>query len=181
MSSDNEDHSVKDTSSVAKPPYEATPKDASFFFSVLKNCKSKPDVDWDAVAAEQGLKSAGVAKVRYGQIKNKCGMTAIPPGTKSTPKEPKTPTKRKATTKAGGSAKMAKTDGGEDDEGAVATPTKSPKKRATPKKAPKSAVKAEADEDEDMDAGSGDDVKPVGTKFAKASVKDEEDNMEEEI
>jgi hypothetical protein len=39
-----EDNSMKDISAAAKKPYEATPKEASFFFSVLKNCRSKPDV-----------------------------------------------------------------------------------------------------------------------------------------
>jgi hypothetical protein len=56
MSSDNEmtdeidaeveGDSVKDASLNAKPAYEATAKEASFFFSVLKNCKSKPDVSF---------------------------------------------------------------------------------------------------------------------------------------
>jgi hypothetical protein len=39
-----EDNVLKSTRAVTKKPYEATPKDASFFFSVLKNCRSKPDV-----------------------------------------------------------------------------------------------------------------------------------------
>jgi hypothetical protein len=76
---------------------------------------------------------------------------------------------------------MAKTDCGEDDEVAATTPTKAPKKRATPKKAPKSAVKAEASEDDDMNAATGEDVKPYDSKFVKASVKDEDDNMEEDM
>jgi hypothetical protein len=106
------------------------------------------EVDWDAVAEEQNLKSAAVAKVRYGQIKNKCGMTAVPPGVKAAvTKEPKTPTKRKTPAKASGSAKKD----GEIGSGTNTSPSKVVKKRATPKKSVKSAPKVEHDDDEDED------------------------------
>lgn len=46
------------------PKKEPTSAEAMFFFSIVRNSKSKlADVDWDAVAADQGFKNAGVAKV----------------------------------------------------------------------------------------------------------------------
>ena len=38
-------------------------QDAMFFFFIVKNMKSKADVDWAGVAAEHGFKNAEVAKV----------------------------------------------------------------------------------------------------------------------
>ena len=38
-----DDNSVKAAVNSTKP-YEPTAKDAAFFFSILKNCKTKPDV-----------------------------------------------------------------------------------------------------------------------------------------
>lgn len=44
-------------------PPTPTSGDMKLFFFVLKNCKGKPIIDWDAVAAETGLKNADTAKV----------------------------------------------------------------------------------------------------------------------
>ncbi|ETS79507.1 hypothetical protein PFICI_09360 [Pestalotiopsis fici W106-1] len=76
------------------PREAAADKDARFFFTVLKHCKTKPDTDWDAVAAELGYANKGVAQVRFGQIKRKLGITTNDKATpdvknkvtKSTPK-----------------------------------------------------------------------------------------------
>lgn len=42
---------------------EPTAAEAMLFFSIVKHTKNKADVDWNAVAAESGFKSADVAKV----------------------------------------------------------------------------------------------------------------------
>ncbi|KAH6695816.1 hypothetical protein F5X68DRAFT_187215 [Plectosphaerella plurivora] len=64
--------------------------DLMLFYSILRNCKSKPDVDWAAVAADRGFKSADVAKTRYGQVRRKyeagpAGGSVSSPATKATP------------------------------------------------------------------------------------------------
>ncbi|KAI0162875.1 hypothetical protein BJ166DRAFT_612903 [Pestalotiopsis sp. NC0098] len=67
---------------------------ALFFFTVVKHMKTKPDTDWDAVATELGYSNANTARVRFGQITRKLGLTldknATTPKvnkvTKSTPK-----------------------------------------------------------------------------------------------
>jgi hypothetical protein len=46
------------------PKEVAGDKDARFFFAVLKHLKTKPDTDWDAVAAELGYANKAVAQVR---------------------------------------------------------------------------------------------------------------------
>lgn len=42
---------------------EPTAAEAMLFFSIVKNTRNKADVDWDAVATEQGFKNSEVAKV----------------------------------------------------------------------------------------------------------------------
>ncbi|KAK7417150.1 hypothetical protein QQX98_004753 [Neonectria punicea] len=55
---------------------EPTAAEAMLFFSIVKNTKNKADVDWEAVASEQGFKTAEVAKVRFGQVKRKLGISS---------------------------------------------------------------------------------------------------------
>ncbi|KAH7157061.1 hypothetical protein EDB81DRAFT_411685 [Dactylonectria macrodidyma] len=70
---------------------EPTAAEAMLFFSIVKNTKNKADVDWDAVASEQGFKNSEVAKVRFGQVKRKLGISSDA----SAP--PRTPVKKGAT------------------------------------------------------------------------------------
>ena len=65
-----------------------------------------------------------------------------------------------------------------------ATPTKAPRKKATPKKAGKPAAKVEFSDEEDMEALETEDrahsgvvTKPFVSKFAKASVEDADEEM----
>lgn len=72
---------------------EPTAQEAHFFFNILKHQKSKPEIDWAAVAEASGFKNADVAKVcliisllpltprtdpisqvRFGQVKKKLGL-----------------------------------------------------------------------------------------------------------
>ncbi|KAL2160334.1 hypothetical protein VTH06DRAFT_1507 [Thermothelomyces fergusii] len=55
----------------AKQP---TAQEAYLFYTIIKNMKGKPEIDWAAVAADAGYKTAETAKVRYGQIKRKLGL-----------------------------------------------------------------------------------------------------------
>ncbi|PHH65170.1 hypothetical protein CDD81_3301 [Ophiocordyceps australis] len=74
---------------------EPTSQDAMFFFAIVKHMKNKAEVDWNAVAAEQRLKNAEVAKVRFGQIKRKLGISSTGDGpTTPTSKASRTPKKR---------------------------------------------------------------------------------------
>ncbi|KAI9873377.1 MAG: hypothetical protein M1830_000477 [Pleopsidium flavum] len=52
---------------------EPTEKEAFFMMHVLKHAEGKPKVDWNKVAAAEGLKSGTVASVRFGQIKRRLG------------------------------------------------------------------------------------------------------------
>lgn len=45
------------------PKKEPTAAEAMFFFAIVKHTKNKADIDWSAVADEQGFKNAEVAKV----------------------------------------------------------------------------------------------------------------------
>ncbi len=47
----------------AKGIPEPSPLEARFFFSIIKNMANKPDVDWAAVAEDNGMKNAKVAAV----------------------------------------------------------------------------------------------------------------------
>ena len=42
-----------------------TQTEGMLFFYVIKHLKSKPEVDWEAVAGEAGFKNGDVAKVRH--------------------------------------------------------------------------------------------------------------------
>lgn len=42
---------------------EPTASEAMFFFAIVKHTRNKADIDWNAVATEQGFKNANVAKV----------------------------------------------------------------------------------------------------------------------
>ncbi|KAJ4307042.1 hypothetical protein N0V88_000417 [Collariella sp. IMI 366227] len=53
---------------------QPTAQEAFLFYSIIKNMKGKPDVDWTGVATDAGFKNAETAKVRYGQIKRKLGL-----------------------------------------------------------------------------------------------------------
>ncbi|KAM0343724.1 hypothetical protein ACHAPU_008315 [Fusarium lateritium] len=70
---------------------EPTAAEAMLFFSIVKHTRNKADVDWNAVATEAGFKNADVAKVRFGQVKRKLGIsteTSAPARTPySTPKK----------------------------------------------------------------------------------------------
>ncbi|KAF5670320.1 hypothetical protein FHETE_4565 [Fusarium heterosporum] len=54
---------------------EPTAAEAMLFFSIVKHTRNKADVDWNAVATEAGFKNADVAKVRFGQVKRKLGIS----------------------------------------------------------------------------------------------------------
>ncbi|EQL02146.1 hypothetical protein OCS_02142 [Ophiocordyceps sinensis CO18] len=61
---------------VTTPKKEPSATEAMFFFAIVKHTRNKADIDWSAVAAEQGFKSAEVARVRFGQVKRKLGITS---------------------------------------------------------------------------------------------------------
>ncbi|KAK5997107.1 hypothetical protein PT974_02459 [Cladobotryum mycophilum] len=56
------------------PKKEPTASEAMFFYAIVKHTRNKADIDWNAVAEEQGFKNAEVAKVRFGQVKRKLGI-----------------------------------------------------------------------------------------------------------
>ncbi|KAM4059909.1 hypothetical protein HRG_002472 [Hirsutella rhossiliensis] len=58
------------------PKKEPNASEAMFFFAIVKHTRNKADIDWDAVAVEQNFKSAEVAKVRFGQVKRKLGISS---------------------------------------------------------------------------------------------------------
>ncbi|KAM0240842.1 hypothetical protein ACHAP5_007768 [Fusarium lateritium] len=72
---------------------EPTAAEAMLFFSIVKNTRNKADVDWNAVAEEAGFKNADVAKVRFGQVKRKLGISTET----STPARAPTSTPKKGT------------------------------------------------------------------------------------
>ncbi|KAI5466916.1 hypothetical protein BGZ63DRAFT_398540 [Mariannaea sp. PMI_226] len=76
------------------PKKEPTAAEAMLFFSIVKNTKNKADVDWEAVATEQGFKNAEVAKVRFGQVKRKLGISSETGTVTGTPV--RTPSKKSA-------------------------------------------------------------------------------------
>ncbi|KAL1884342.1 hypothetical protein VTK73DRAFT_36 [Phialemonium thermophilum] len=95
-------------------------QEAYFFLSILKNQISKPDVDWDKVAAECNFKNAETARVRFGQVKRKLGIVnqAGPPKA--------SPTSRKRAT----AVKEENIDGDAEGTGATQSAKKKPRKRA---------------------------------------------------
>ncbi|RDA83402.1 hypothetical protein CP532_4828 [Ophiocordyceps camponoti-leonardi (nom. inval.)] len=94
---------------------EPSAHEAMFFFAIVKHTRNKADIDWESVAKDQGFKSADVARVRFGQIKRKLGLSSV---TDTPPR---------------GSATKKRTGG----PSATTTPTKGPK-NDTPVKAVKS-------------------------------------------
>ncbi|KAL7944409.1 hypothetical protein V8C42DRAFT_346157 [Trichoderma barbatum] len=77
---------------------EPTASEAMFFFAIVKHTRNKADIDWDAVAQEQGFKNADVAKVRFGQVKRKLGIdSAATPKKGSTSSANSTPSKVRKT------------------------------------------------------------------------------------
>ncbi|GAO14258.1 uncharacterized protein UV8b_08124 [Ustilaginoidea virens] len=138
---------------------EPTASEAMFFFAIVKHTRNKADIDWNSVAMEQGFKNAEVAKVRFGQVKRKLGIsTTDSPGQSAAPR---TPTKVRS---------------------AAGTPTKVSKaagrvggKGKGKGKGKKGAVKKEESEEEDDDNGDDDDVDD-----SVSAVKMEEDGDEDE-
>ncbi|UZP42285.1 hypothetical protein NXS19_010101 [Fusarium pseudograminearum] len=72
---------------------EPTAAEAMLFFSIVKHTRNKADVDWTAVATEAGFKNADVAKVRFGQVKRKLGISTE---TTAAPRAPATPERQPA-------------------------------------------------------------------------------------
>ncbi|KAI9158484.1 hypothetical protein HJFPF1_06479 [Paramyrothecium foliicola] len=106
---------------------EPTASEAMFFFAIVKHTRNKADVDWTAVADEQGFKNAEVAKVRFGQVKRKLGLTtdsSASPGSKrgASASAGATPTKvtksggRRVGTKGKGRGKVKKEEPVDDEE-----------------------------------------------------------------
>ncbi|KAK3387009.1 hypothetical protein B0H63DRAFT_146392 [Podospora didyma] len=54
---------------------QPSPAEAYLFFTIIKNMRTKPDIDWQGVANDNNFKNAETAKVRYGQIKRKLGFS----------------------------------------------------------------------------------------------------------
>ncbi|KAL7912784.1 hypothetical protein GGI35DRAFT_476616 [Trichoderma velutinum] len=79
---------------------EPTASEAMFFFAIVKHTRNKADIDWDAVAQEQGFKNAEVAKVRFGQVRRKLGInidSAATPKKGNTSSAASTPSKVRKT------------------------------------------------------------------------------------
>ncbi|KAL2263267.1 hypothetical protein VTK26DRAFT_7532 [Humicola hyalothermophila] len=53
---------------------QPTAQEAYLFYTIIKNMKGKPEIDWQNVALDNNFKNAETAKVRYGQIKRKLGL-----------------------------------------------------------------------------------------------------------
>ncbi|KAJ4316434.1 hypothetical protein N0V84_007872 [Fusarium piperis] len=109
---------------------EPTAAEAMLFFSIVKHTRNKADVDWDSVALEAGFKNADVAKVRFGQVKRKLGIST---DTGVAPRAPSTPTKK-------GASKVAKTPRSARGKG-----------RGRVKKEEDKSAEAEEDEDQKME------------------------------
>lgn len=59
------------------PKKEPTASEAMFFFAIVKHTRNKQDIDWHAVATEQGFKNAEVAKVHYTRSLNLFSTSVI--------------------------------------------------------------------------------------------------------
>ncbi|KAH0525334.1 hypothetical protein TsFJ059_007717 [Trichoderma semiorbis] len=87
---------------------EPTASEAMFFFAIVKHTRNRADIDWDAVAQEQGFKNAEVAKVRFGQVRRKLGIsidTATTPKKGSSSPAASTPSKVRKTPTSRGKGK----------------------------------------------------------------------------
>jgi hypothetical protein len=74
-----------------------TQNEYSFIGAMLSHMNSKPDVDWDGVAQDCGLKDAKCTKERYRQMSVKHGWNNAIKKSTDGPAVPKTPTKNKVT------------------------------------------------------------------------------------
>ncbi|KEY70426.1 hypothetical protein S7711_06593 [Stachybotrys chartarum IBT 7711] len=137
------------------PKKEPTASEAMFFFAIVKHTRNKQDIDWHAVATEQGFKNAEVAKVRFGQVKRKLGINSDPNASPSAPKTGSTPTKvaktpsRPRGTKGGRGRSKAKKEASDDE---AATPVKSEGTEAGASSSPPPAVKSEEHGEEHFQA-----------------------------
>ncbi|KAG6008494.1 hypothetical protein E4U43_000133 [Claviceps pusilla] len=141
---------------------EPTAQEAMFFFAIVKHTRNKADIDWKAVAVEQGFKNAEVAKVRFGQVKRKLGISSdAGPVAATPPMSSRTPTKKTGSL-TGTPTRVAKTSG----------------RAGTKGKAPQMAAKKEegesAGEEDGHDADADDDDETL------AGVKEELEEGEEE-
>ncbi|KAH7249818.1 uncharacterized protein BKA55DRAFT_675686 [Fusarium redolens] len=109
---------------------EPTAAEAMLFFSIVKHTRNKADVDWNAVATEAGFKNADVAKVRFGQVKRKLGIST----------ETTAPSRGPVTPKKTAGARVAKT-------------ARSAKSKGKVKKEADTVLLHDEDEDELMKAG----------------------------
>lgn len=154
------------------PKKDPTASEAMFFFAIVKHTKNKADIDWTAVATEQGFKNADVAKVghpspntkeclvlpsrakfltqgsqvRFGQVKRKLGIND--PATARTPTKTGVASGRvtKTPTKRG-ATKSKKSPKLEEDDGEEDHATDfgaDMASPATPIKSPKSPTKTES-------------------------------------
>jgi hypothetical protein len=46
-------------------PKQPSAQEAYLFYTIIKNMKGKPDIDWAAVATDAGFKNAETAKVSF--------------------------------------------------------------------------------------------------------------------
>ncbi|KAJ6784931.1 hypothetical protein PWT90_10944 [Aphanocladium album] len=106
-----------------------TSSEAMFFFNIVQHMKNKAEIDWDAVAVSTGFKNAGVAKVRFGQIKRKHGLDGESP----------------ARSPAG------KKNGKQPGDGGPSTPTKVTKPRKAPGSGRGRRVKKQEEPEDDLD------------------------------
>ncbi|KAK4662689.1 hypothetical protein QC763_605795 [Podospora pseudopauciseta] len=53
---------------------QPTSAEAFLFYSIVKNLRTRPDINWEGVARDNGFKNAETAKVRYGQVKRKLNI-----------------------------------------------------------------------------------------------------------
>ncbi|KAH6891133.1 hypothetical protein B0T10DRAFT_303697 [Thelonectria olida] len=125
---------------MSEPKKEPTAAEAMLFFSIVKNTRNKADVDWDVVASEQGFKNAEVAKVRFGQVKRKLGISSDPAA-------------------AGGSPGSAKK--GANGNGAAAGPITPSKVTKTPRKGKGGRGKVKKEEPREDDEDRKDLIAPV--------------------
>lgn len=47
------------------PQKVATDQEARFFLAIIRHQKNKPEIDWEAVAADAGYSNGNTAKVRF--------------------------------------------------------------------------------------------------------------------
>ncbi|KAK4205636.1 hypothetical protein QBC40DRAFT_311888 [Triangularia verruculosa] len=65
---------------------QPSPAETFLFYSIVKNLRTRPDIDWEGVAKDNGFKNADTAKVRYGQVKRKLKIDQWEPPVKPQPK-----------------------------------------------------------------------------------------------